>query len=251
MRYYFPLAREPHISRNRDSVIATTFLDGNISSRCIWLICVLFFLATIFLFGQTLSFEFTQYDDFKLIGHYPHFYADGTLLERISQIVFLDYPREEPLIVRDLSWLLDSVLFGFYRPFGYHYGNVIYHAVTVILAFLLFLRLTPFGTAVVTMSIVLVLAAHVEPVAWIMGRKDILSSMFGLLAILLFLRFRSSASGGKKVWLYLGSLTVATAAYLSKVNTVVLPGVMFICALINHKDIIDHGFKTPGLMRIV
>ncbi|MCP4002227.1 MAG: hypothetical protein GY727_15060, partial [Gammaproteobacteria bacterium] len=171
-------------------MITDKLMTRDVEPRWIWLACALLFLAVILLFSVTFQFEFVLYDDFKLIIQHPQLYSHGTILDRISQIFFLDYPREEPLIVRDLSWLLDSLLFGFNRPFGFHFGNVVYHAITIILAFLVFLRLTNFGTAVLTMAIVLVLAAHVESVAWIMGRKDILSTMFACLSILLFLRFR-------------------------------------------------------------
>ena len=147
-------------------------MDQNINRRWIWLSCTFLFMATIILFDQTFQFDFTFFDDSKLIGGHSQLYSFGSVWDRINQILFLDYPREEPLIVRDLSWLLDSIVFGFKRPFGYHFGNVIYHAITVILAFLLFLRLTNFGNAVLTMVMVLVLAAHIEPVAWMMGRKE-------------------------------------------------------------------------------
>ena len=165
------------------------------------------------------------------------------MTDRVKQILYLDFPREEPLIVRDLSWLVDSILFGYNRPFGYHYGNVIYHSLTVVLAFLLLLRLTSFNTALISAVLLLALAAHIEPVAWIMGRKDILSTLFSLGCILLFLKFRAGQSQNSRLLLYTASLVLAGAAYLSKTNAVVLPGILFICALIDTEQIVRDGFS--------
>ena len=227
------------------------FNEENLDRRWIWLTCAFLFLATIFLYDQTFQYGFVQYDDYKIIGGHPHLYFHGTIFDRINQILFLDYPREEPLIFRDLSWLLDSVIFGYYRPFGYHFGNVVYHAITVVLAFLLFLRLTNFRTALLSSVMVAVLAVNVEPVAWVMGRKDILSALCGFLSVHLFLNFRNPNAGRKKNWSYFVSLLFASAAYLSKLNAVVLPGLLFLCAMINNREIMRAGLKANGLTTIV
>jgi len=225
--------------------------EWNLQRRSVVLACVILFFSSLLFYGQTFQYDFSWYDDYKIIGEHPQLYSDGTVVERAKQILYLDFPREEPLLVRDLSWLVDSIIFGFNRPFGYHYGNVIYHALTLVLAFLLVLRLTNAGTALVSALLFLVLAAHAEPVAWIMGRKDILSSMFALLSIILFLRFQDTDSGRSKYWLYLVSIVFAGAAFLSKLNSVVLPGVLFFCALINREEIVREGFRARNLARII
>ncbi len=232
-------------------IFGPNFNAEDLDRRWIWLSCALLFLATIFLYDQTFQFGFVRYDDYRIIGEHPQLYCHGTILDRINHILFLDYPREEPLIFRDLSWLLDSVIFGYNRPFGYHFGNVLYHAITVVLAFLLFLRLTNFQAALLSSVMVTVLAVHVEPVAWIMGRKDILAALCGLLSVHLFLKFRSPNAGPRKNWSYFGSLLFASAAYLSKLNAVVLPGILFLCAMIDNREIIRAGLKANGLTTIV
>ncbi|MFT5611656.1 MAG: hypothetical protein ACI9LU_002161 [Polaribacter sp.] len=225
--------------------------EWNLQRRSVVLACVILFFSSLLFYDQTFQYDFSRYDDHKIIGEHPQLYSDGTVAESAKQILYLDFPREEPLLVRDLSWLADSIVFGYNRPFGYHYGNVIYHAFTLVLAFLLILRLTNAGTALLSAPLLLVLAAHAEPVAWIMGRKDILSSMFSLLSIILFLCFQDKGSGRSKNWLYLLSIVFAGAAFLSKLNAVILPGVLFFCALINRKDVVRDGFRTQNLARIL
>ena len=58
------------------------------------------------------------------------------LLASLSQIFHGYFPREEPLLLRDVSWALDARLFGFRNPVGYHLGNVLLNAANVALLFL-------------------------------------------------------------------------------------------------------------------
>lgn len=246
------ILRLPWMSRKLDLEPYTRKTDEwNRPSERLLLTCALIFLASVLLYSPTLQFDFARYDDHMIIGEHPQLYSDGTIFERVAQIVYLDYPREEPLIVRDLSWLVDSELFGYNRPFGYHYGNVVYHSITLVLAFLLILRLTGFGVALGSTMMLLVLAAHIEPVAWIMGRKDILSALFSMLCILLFLDFQETCSRNKRIWLYMAALFCAGAAYLSKVNAVILPGVLFCCALIANQHFLKSATGVKDYFRIM
>jgi hypothetical protein len=209
--------------------------------KWVLLTCLVLFLTSLLHYLPTTGYDFTLYDDHRIILEHPQLYANGTVLERIQEITWGSYPREEPLIVRDLSWLLDSVVFGFENPFGYHLGNVFYHALTVVLAFLLLLRLSGYYTALFTAAIFSVLAVHAEPIAWIMGRKDILSTLFSIGSILLFLTFQEKSNRRSRIALLAGSLFLAVLAYLSKINAVVLPGLIGLFALMNVP-----GFRQPN-----
>jgi tetratricopeptide (TPR) repeat protein len=85
-----------------------------------------------------------------------------------------------------LTWIslqLDSELYG-PDPFGYHLTNLLWHCANVLLVLLLFWRLTG---AVWPSAFVAALFGlhplHVESVAWVSERKDVVSTCFGLLAI--------------------------------------------------------------------
>ncbi len=83
-----------------------------------------------------------------------------------------------------LSHMTDCTLFGL-NPAAHHLVNVVIHAANAALLFLLLLRLT--GSLWPCAWIAALFAwhpLHVESVAWIAERKDVLSTFFALLALL-------------------------------------------------------------------
>ncbi len=89
--------------------------------------------------------------------------------------------------------MLDVELFG-KGPAGPHLTNLLLHTANTVLLFLLFRRLT---AATWRSAIVAALFAlhplHVESVAWVAERKDVLSTCFGLLALLFYSRHVTSS----------------------------------------------------------
>jgi hypothetical protein len=211
-------------------------LVANTDKRIFHLVSVLAMGLAIWSYLPTLKFEFTFYDDQHILLEQSELFAHGSVGQRVENIVLNSYPREEPLIVRDLSWLLDSIVFEPGNPFGYHFSNVLYHGLVIFLAFWLLVRLINFRVAVISISIIAVLAVHTEPVAWIMGRKDILSALFCLLSMHLYLRYKRQSQKGLQILLY-GAMTVCSvAAYLSKISALVLPILLALVALFEAID---------------
>jgi hypothetical protein len=110
-----------------------------------------------------------------------------------------------------LSLMLDAELFG-NHPAGPHLVNLLLHIANSVLVFRLFLRLT---AAVWRSALVAALFAlhplHVESVAWIAERKDLLCAFFFLLTLLAYERYaaRSKVQGPKSFipcrWFFLRS----------------------------------------------
>ena len=127
-----------------------------------------------------------------------------------------------------LTWLshqLDCQLFGL-NAGAHHLVNVLFHTANTVLLFQLWLRLTK---ACWPSALVAALFAwhplHVESVAWVAERKDVLSTFFGLLALLAYARFAGQPEirGPKpKVW-YGVSLGMFALALLAKPMLVTLP----------------------------
>lgn len=92
-----------------------------------------------------------------------------------------------------LSFMADRTFQGS-APEGYHRTNVLLHAVNVALLFLLGWRLTgrPWSSAMVA-ALFGWHPLRVEAVAWITARKDVLSTCFGLLALLAYARYAQGA----------------------------------------------------------
>jgi Tfp pilus assembly protein PilF len=115
------------------------------------------------------------------------------------------------------------------RPAGYHLTNVLLHATNAALV-LIALRSLKIPGAWVAAMLFAVHPVHVESVAWITERKNVLSGMFYLAALLAYLRF----SGIEKPddhepnrWrFYFLSLILFAAALLSKTVTCTLPVVI-------------------------
>ena len=82
-----------------------------------------------------------------------------------------------------MSHMLDVSLFGL-EPLGHHATNVVLHAAGVVLLFLLVRRMTDatWKSAFVAAAFA-VHPLHVESVAWVSERKDVLSALFGILAL--------------------------------------------------------------------
>ena len=93
-----------------------------------------------------------------------------------------------------LSLMLDSQLFGS-NAGGFHLVNVFLHAANSVLLFVLLVRLT--GTLWPSAFIAALFAwhpLHVESVAWVSERKDVLSAFFGLLTLLAYVGYAQKRS---------------------------------------------------------
>ena len=120
------------------------------------------------------------------------------------------------------TFWLEHKLWGF-APAGYHIVNVLLHLGNTLLVWHLVRRLAVPGAWVVA-AVFAVHPLHVESVAWIIERKDVLSGLFYLASVLVWLRFMDQARPRWYVW----SLVLYAAALLSKSIAVTLPVVLLI-----------------------
>jgi hypothetical protein len=178
-------------------------------------------------------YGFVYYDDVRVLKDHPEIYGQTNLAADCKAIFQTSFPREEPLLVRDVSWVVDSWIFGFGNPFGYHFGNVVLHGVVVALLFLFLLGTTRrYGFALATSSAYLLLAVHVEPVAWIMGRKDILSALFMLLALCAQTRRLTTNKLAAQCLWYAVTIVCFVLGLLSKISVLTFPLVLFMHAIL-------------------
>jgi len=133
------------------------------------------------------------------------------------------------------------------RPFIIN--NIIIHALNTILVFFLIYIL--FGRKLVIAFIVAAIFGvhpmHVESVAWISGRKDVLSSLFFLSGLIYYLMFLKTER--RKYYLLLLSFVLFILACLSKATAVVFPVILI---LINYFFINEEGINhSKALLRAV
>ena len=120
------------------------------------------------------------------------------------------------------SFWLEHKLWGG-NASGYHATNVLLHLANTLLLWHLLRRFTVPG-AWVAAAVFAVHPVHVESVAWIIERKDVLSGMFYLLAASAWVRF---AEQPRPRW-YLASLAAYIGGLLSKSVVVTLPVALLI-----------------------
>ena len=124
-------------------------------------------------------------------------------------------------LVYTMFWL-EHKLWGF-DPTGYHIVNVLLHLANTLLLWHLLLRLAVPGAWVVA-AVFAVHPLHVESVAWVIERKDVLSGLFYLSAAAMWMRFVEQPNPRR----YAGSLALYAAALLSKSIAVTLPVTLLI-----------------------
>ena len=121
------------------------------------------------------------------------------------------------------TFWVEHKLWGF-APAGYHIVNVLLHLVNTLLVWHLLRRLAVPGAWLVA-AVFAVHPLHVESVAWVIERKDVLSGLFYLAAALAWMRFVENPRPQRYAW----SLALYAAALLSKSIAVTLPASLLIC----------------------
>jgi tetratricopeptide (TPR) repeat protein len=133
-------------------------------------------------------------------------------------------PQYYPLVFS--TFWVEYHLWGL-EPVGYHWVNIILHGLNSGLLFLVLRRLGVPG-AWLAGAIFALHPVHVESVAWITERKNVLSGLFYLSSFLAFTRFSApepDQKAGGWSW-YVLALVMYVAALLSKTVTCSLPAVL-------------------------
>jgi protein O-mannosyl-transferase len=142
-------------------------------------------------------------------------------------------PQYYPLV--HTTFWVEYRLWGLH-PAGYHLVNVLLHAAAAVLLWRLLARLGLPG-AWLAAAIFAVHPVEVESVAWITERKNVLSAVFALAAILAYLQFSHSGTKSDDAspsmatprWrAYVVAFVLFVAALLSKTVTVSVPAVLLV-----------------------
>lgn len=186
------------------------------------LLAVVLVLITLALYSPVVDNDFINYDD-------PDYVTANQVVKRGLTVAGVRWAFRSTVLGNwhPLTWLshmLDCTLFGV-SPTGPHIVNVLWHSTNVVLLFFLLSRMTgTFWRSALVAALFAWHPLHVESVAWISERKDVLSTCFGLLALLYYHRY---VTEGRRFfyWLSLGMFAVSL---LSKPMLVTLPFVMLL-----------------------
>ena len=153
----------------------------------VWATAALLALAAIALYWPATGYDFVNYDDQVYFSENEHVLAGLTW--RNLAWAFQTTLDASWYPVSWLSFMLDAELFG-PGPAGPHLTNLLLHAANGVLLFLLCRRLTgSLGRSALVAGLFVLHPLHVESVAWVSQRKDVLSTLFGLLALLAYARY--------------------------------------------------------------
>lgn len=171
---------------------------------------------------QTLRHEFIRFDDGVYVYENPHVQLGLTWNNVGWAFTTLSAGNWHPLTW--LSHMLDCQIFGL-NPGWHHFVNVLLHSANTVLLFLVLRALTAgLWRSALVAALFTIHPLHVESVAWIAERKDVLSTLFGLLAIWAYTNYVRTPSPTR----YVGVLCLFGLSLLSKPMLVTLPFVLLL-----------------------
>ena len=201
------------------------------------ILAFLVFIITVLVFLPALQNGFVNWDDNDYVYDNPHIRSVGLSFFKWAFTSF-DVSNWQPLTW--ISHALDYAVWGL-DPMGHHLTSIIMHALNAFLVVMLVMRLVymvrgkerdnlPLAAGVITGLLFGLHPLHVESVAWVSERKDLLCAFFFLLSMLSYLRYaahpQSSSTMPKKD--YMLCLLFFGLALMSKPMAVTLPVVLVI-----------------------
>jgi protein O-mannosyl-transferase len=172
----------------------------NDRARPVWKITVISVAlagAVWMVFGQTLGHQFVNLDDESYVYENPFVKRglNGPSIEwAFTHIVSHNW---HPLTT--ISHMTDCQLFNL-KPGRHHFTNVLLHMIAVILLLIAFYRMTgALWRSGFVAAMFAIHPLHVESVAWIAERKDILSAIFFMLTLIAYAAYTQKPSIGRYV----------------------------------------------------
>ncbi len=186
------------------------------------LICAALVVVTWGVYLPACQFEFVDFDDNAYVFKNYHV-KQGLSLESLRWgLTSRSGANWHPLTWYSL--MLDATLFG-ENAGGFHFTSILFHSVNTLLLYVLLKRMTgaAWNSAVVS-ALFAIHPLHVESVAWVSERKDVLSLFFGLLTMLAYCRYVREGS-----WkIYAAGLVSFFLSLASKQMFVTLPFLMLL-----------------------
>jgi protein O-mannosyl-transferase len=188
--------------------------------------------ATVAAFWPVVRCGFISYDDPIYVSDNPHVLGGLTVPNVLWSFHSFYGGNWHPLTW--LSHMLDAEVFGT-GPTGPHVINLALHVANVILLFFLLWRLTSaLWRSLLVAALFALHPLHVESVAWIAERKDVLSTLFFMLSLIAYERYAKRESpkahsrpvqgfSSRSLWYYLLALSLFALGLMGKPMLVTLP----------------------------
>ena len=184
------------------------------------LVMLFLVVATGAVYWQVGGHAFIEFDDDRYVFHNPRVLA-GLSWEGLRwALTSLEVSNWHPLTW--LSHMLDGELYGS-NPRGHHLTSLAFHIVNAVLLFWLLNRMTAaFWRSAFVAALFALHPLHVESVAWISERKDLLSTFFWWLTLWLYVAWVKGPAAGRSLR-YAAALLAFALGLMAKSMIVTLP----------------------------
>ena len=215
-------AQRPAAGPARVKPVATSGVEvtrGNSFLMTNLLLMAAVLIATVAFLFPSLQNQFTNWDDPGYVLNQPIIkdLSEGGLGRIFRTSVMGNY---HPLTMLTYAFDYSSANL---EPFHYHLQSLLFHLGTTLLVYVFVLMLTKRPVAAVITALLFgIHPMHVESVAWIAGRKDVVYGFFYMAACVAYLRYQKKTSGNRILW-YAGVLLLFVCSLLAKPVAVILP----------------------------
>lgn len=180
--------------------------------------------AVFAVYTNAVNFPFVNFDD-------PLYVLDNQMVKKGLSMDSLLWAFTDSMYITNfwvpvtwLSFLFDFQIYGLFAG-GYHFTNIIFHSLNACLVFALILKISKSRVAAFTGSLLFALhPVHVESVAWVTERKDVLSCFFWLIATIFYLKYCEI----KRPKYFFLTLAAVLLGFMSKPIMVTIPFVFLI-----------------------
>jgi tetratricopeptide (TPR) repeat protein len=188
-------------------------------------ICVCLVVLTWAVFGQTIRYDFVNYDDPRYVYQNTRITSGISFANIAWAFTHIHSENWHPLTT--ITHMLDCQLYGL-KAGRHHLTNVLLHCLAVVLLFLALWGMTgALWRSAFVAAVFAVHPLHVESVAWIAERKDVLSAVFFMLTLLAYFHYTRAPSIGRY-------LTVAVVVALGLMSKPMLVTVPFLLLLLDY-----------------
>lgn len=204
------------------------------------ILALLLLIMTVSVYWQVQDLDFINFDDPSYVTGNDHV-QKGLTKESLIWAFTATYPDYwHPLTW--VSQMLDSQLYGL-NPTGYHLTNLLFHIGNTLLLFLVLNRITQatFRSAFVA-ALFALHPLHVESVAWVAERKDVLSTFFWMLTLWAY-AYYTDQPGLKRYWLVISFFFLGLMA---KPMLITLPFVLLLLDYWPFRRFQVEDFKGAG-----
>jgi tetratricopeptide (TPR) repeat protein len=185
-------------------------------------VCIFLAAITWMVFGQTLGHDFINYDDQNYV--YENAKITGGLNLAGIAWAFSHVHAQNWHPLTTISHMLDCQLYGL-KAGGHHFTNVLLHTVAVLLLFAVLREMTgALWRSAFVAAVFAIHPLHVESVAWVAERKDVLSAVFFMLGLGAYVRYARAPSIAR----YLAVAALLALGLMSKPMLVTLPFVLLL-----------------------